>query len=303
MQKIIDAGLIIWPDEMGGGMKRPRYKTYYDPKSLKPKPVSSWIETATVSDKTTAEAEEDLDLTILSTGMNQEGGRLMQQLMGTKVFAYPKPLSLIRSLVRATAKGNDLVMDSFAGTGTTGHAVLEQNAEDEQARRFILIEMEQEICQKITSERLRRIVLGYQYESSGGKKKQVEGLGGGFRYCVLGEPLFDETGQIRSDVRFADLARHVFFTETGEPLPKTTNGKKSPLVGVCNGTAYYLLFNGIMGDKRPNGGNVLTSKLLTDLPPHDGPRIVYGEGCRLSAARLKRERIVFKQIPYGIKVN
>jgi hypothetical protein len=115
--------------------------------------------------------------------------------------------------------------------------------------------------------------------------------------------LFDEHGQVCREVRFADLARHVFFTETGEPLPKATNGKKSPLLGVCRGTAYYLLFNGIMGDKRPDGGNVLTGKLLADLPQHDGPKVILGEGCRLGSARLKRERIIFKQIPYGIKVS
>jgi len=109
-----------------------------------------------------------------------------------------------------------------------------------------------------------------------------------------------ETGSIRPQVTFADLAAHVFFTETGEPIPKRTNGR-TPLLGVCNGTAYYLLFNGILGDKRPDGGNVLTGKVLEKLPAHDGPKVVYGEGCRLGKTRLKRERITFKQVPYEIK--
>jgi hypothetical protein len=98
----------------------------------------------------------------------------------------------------------------------------------------------------------------------------IEGLGGGFRYVTLGEPLFNEDGQLRSEVKFAELAAHLFFTETGEPLPGKVNGKKSPLIGVCRGTAYYLLFNGVLGDKRPDGGNVLTGDLLAELPPHDG---------------------------------
>ncbi|MBA4032353.1 MAG: site-specific DNA-methyltransferase, partial [Planctomyces sp.] len=124
----------------------------------------------------------------------------------------------------------------------------------------------------------------------------------GFRFCTLAEPLFDEVGQIRSHVTFADLAAHLFFTETGEPIPKRATGK-TPLIGICHGIAYYLLFNGVLGDKRLEGGNVLTASLLDALPPHDGPRIIYGESCRLGAARLQRERVAFKQVPYEIKVR
>ena len=106
------------------------------------------------------------------------------------------------------------------------------------------------------------------------------------------------------EVRFADLAAHVFFTETGEPIPKRPSGKQlSPLIGVCNGVAVYLLFNGVLGDKRPDGGNVLTGRILEELHAHDGPKVVYGEGCRLGAARLKREGITFKQVPYEIKTT
>jgi adenine-specific DNA-methyltransferase len=82
-----------------------------------------------------------------------------------------------------------------------------------------------------------------------------------------------------------------------------TAQRPSPLIGTCKGTAYYLLFNGILGDRRADGGNVLTGKVLERLPAHDGPKVVYGEGCRLGAARLKRENIVFKQVPYEVKVS
>ncbi len=103
-------------------------------------------------------------------------------------------------------------------------------------------------------------------------------------------------------MRFADLARHVFFTETGEPQPEGGE-PDSPLIGVHNGTAYFLLFNGILGDKRVNGGNVLTTNLLKSLPPHDGPRVIFGEGCRLGQTRLKQYGVTFRQIPYEVKVN
>lgn len=114
--------------------------------------------------------------------------------------------------------------------------------------------------------------------------------------------MFDERGNTHDSVKFADLAAHVFFTETGQPIPKRSTGK-SPLLGIHNGKAVYLLFNGVLGDKRPDGGNVLTGEVLRELPPYGGLRVVYGEGCRLGRARLKRESIVFKQVPYEIKVS
>jgi site-specific DNA-methyltransferase (adenine-specific)/adenine-specific DNA-methyltransferase len=302
MAKVIADDLVIWPDEAGGRMERPRYKTYFDPHTSKPKPVSSWIETANTNDREIEENENDYEISILTSGMTQEGGKLLQQMLGSKVFAYPKPLSLVRSLIRAATRHDDLILDSFAGTGTTGHAVLDLNQEDEGQRRFLLVEMESDICEKITRVRLRGAVEGYSFLKPKGGETHVEGLGGGFRYCRLGDPVFDETGSIREGVTFGELAAHVYFAETGEPLPKRTGGK-TPLLGVHNGKAIYLLFNGILGDRSFAGGNVLTNPLLKFLPPHDGPRTIFGEGCRLGAARLKREGIVFKQIPYGIKVS
>lgn len=303
MQRIIAGKLVLWPDDFPDRhMERPRFKTYYDPDTEKPKPISSWIETANANDRELAEEENEYEVNILSAGMTQEGGRLLRQILGSKVFAYPKPLSLVRSLIRATTRAQDIVLDSFAGTGTTGHAVLDLNSEDEGRRHFILIEMDSDICPRITAERIKRTVEGYEYTKPKQRNVRVDGLGGGFRYCRLDRPLFNEQGQISAEVKFADLAAHVFFTETGSPIPKRTNGK-SPFLGVAKGTAYYLLFNGILGDKTPDGGNVLTGKVLADLPAHDGPKVIFGEGCRLSDARLKRERITFKQLPYEIKVS
>ncbi|MCL5104571.1 MAG: site-specific DNA-methyltransferase [Armatimonadetes bacterium] len=210
-----------------------------------------------------------------------------------KAFAKPKPVGLITRILELISDKDCLVLDSFAGSGTTGHAIMQLNKEDGGNRRFILVEMEPQISREITAERLRRVIQGYG---------ENEGLGGGFRYCKLGDPLFDEQGHIRSGVRFADLARHVFFTETGEPQADGFD-YGSPLIGVHNGAAYYLLFNGILGDKSVSGGNVLTGALLKTLPPHDGPRVVFGEGCRLGRDRLKRAGVTFKQIPYEVKTN
>ncbi len=195
---------------------------------------------------------------------------------------------------------DSLVLDSFAGSGTTGQAVLAQNKADGGSRRFILVEMEPEVSRGVTAQRLERVSQGYD-QVKGDQEQRVEGLGGGFRFCVLGKPMFDAGGNIAESVSFAELAAHVFFTETGVPIP--ARKVKSPLLGVHEGRAVYLLFNGVMGDKRPQGGNVLTGRVLADLPPHCGPKVVYGEGCRLSGPRLKQEGIVFRQVPYEIKVG
>jgi len=232
---------------------------------------------------------------------NSAGTTLLREMLGGGSFPQPKPVELLVFLLSMIRDKNALVLDSFAGSGTTGHAVLAANKADGGNRRFILVEMEPEICRTVTAQRLTRAIKGYTVKK-GEKNKEVPGLGGGFRYCTLAKPLFDEAGNIRAEVNFADLAAHVYFTETGEPIPKRATAK-TPLIGQCNGTAYYLLFNGVLGDKRADGGNVLTSKVLGKLPPHEGPRIVYGEGCRLGPARLKRENITFKQVPYEIKVS
>jgi len=212
---------------------------------------------------------------------------------GGEVFITPKPTRLLQRILQLATEKDSLVMDSFAGSGTTGHAVLQMNKADNGCRKFILIEMEEQIAREITSGRIKSAIAGYS---------DSPGLGGGFRYCILGEPLFDERGKIREAVKYRDLAHHVYFTETGEPLPKP-NGKRFPLLGVFNGRAIYLLFNGVLGDKSAHGGNVLTVATLHKLPEHSGPRVVYGTACRISAARLKREGVTFKQIPYEIKVS
>jgi adenine-specific DNA-methyltransferase len=209
------------------------------------------------------------------------------------VFITPKPTRLINRIIQIAADKDDIILDSFAGSGTTGHAVLGLNASDGGNRRFILVEMEDNICRNITAQRLTRVSQGY---------KDVPGLGGGFRFCELGEPLFDERGNIRSTVRFADLARHVYFTETGEPLPPQKKAN-SALLGVHQGKGVYLLYNGILKDKTPDGGNVLTTGVLALLPSHSGPKVIYGAACRIGAERLRREQIDFKQLPYKLKVG
>jgi adenine-specific DNA-methyltransferase len=199
-------------------------------------------------------------------------------------FDFPKPTELIEELLSFTVREDDLILDSFAGSGTTGHAVLNLNKLDGGSRRFILVEMDKNIAQNITAQRVERVI----------KKAHTNT---GFRFCELGPTLFDSYGQIRPDVSFLDLARHVYLTESGQPLPADV--KECALLGVSNETAVYLLYNGALRDS----GNVLTPQTLAELPPYDGPKTVYADGCKIGRERLREMNVTFKQIPYQIKVK
>lgn len=237
-------------------------------------------------------------------GTNEDASRELADIFGRemgKVFPYPKPSSLVQFLIRAATHDDRdaLVLDSFAGSGTTAHATLNQNADDGGRRKFILVEMDPDIATGVTAERVKRVSIGM----AGGD--QSTPAGGGFQYCALSsEPLFTAHGHIRSDVAFADLARFVWFAETGGGLavPPAPGGTASPLLGIHDGRAVMLIYNGILGDEALDGGNVLTSSLLDRLPPYDGIRVVYAAACRLGASRLARERIQFRQTPYALDV-
>lgn len=213
------------------------------------------------------------------------------------VFVTPKPSRLIQQIIQLSTDNASTVMDSFSGSGTAAHAVLKQNAADGGNRKFILVEMDEQIARKVTAERVRRVATGYK----NAKGEPVEGLGGGFQYCTLSdEPLFDATGAIREDVRFDQLAEFVWFSETGSGFSGRTD---TPLIGVdTDNRGIYLLYNGILKDRSVGGGNVLTAKVLDILPPHDGPKVIYAAACRLGKKRLADAGIVFKQTPYALGV-
>ncbi|MDP2823933.1 MAG: site-specific DNA-methyltransferase [Sulfuritalea sp.] len=238
-------------------------------------------------------------------GHNHEAAEEIRELLGAQAFATPKPTRLLQRILQIATDRDSLILDSFAGSGSTGHAVLKQNAEDGGNRRFILVEMDAGIARNVTAERVRRVAKGY----TSAKENVIAGLGGGFQFCTLSqEPLFTPEGQIRPDVSFAQLAEFIWFVETGaarphpSPLPEGAGEKLSPLLGVFEGRAIYLLYNGILKDRSAAGGNVLTGPVYDILPRHDGPKVIYAAASRLGAPRLARERIVFKQTPYALGV-
>jgi adenine-specific DNA-methyltransferase len=210
-----------------------------------------------------------------------------------EVFGTPKPEQLIKRIMDVATNADDLILDSFLGSGTTAAVA------HKMGRRYIGIEMG-EHARTHCLPRLQKVVQGEQ----GGISKTVEWQGGGgFRFCTLGEAAFDKHGRISADVRFPTLGAYIWHFETGAPGHQLFD---KPLLGTHNDTAYYLLYNGILGDRRPAGGNVLTHAVLQAIHetfPHVGPKVVYGETSRLGAARLAAEGITFKQIPYDVKMR
>ena len=242
---------------------------------------------------------------IIESIYTQSGTNTIKDIFGDgKKFEFPKPYQLISQFISLSTEGDSIIMDSFAGSGTTGHAVLDLNKQDGGNRKFILIEVDGRVAQEVTAERLRRVIEGYDKPKKNGETEPVAGLGGGFRYCRLGTALFDEFGDVSVEVMFPDLAAHVFFSETGAPIPHRVKLGETYL-GAHQEKAIYLLYCGTnMGAARPSSGNVLTLDALDALTPpeeiFDGVRVVFAEGCTVSPERLESENIIFKQIPYQV---
>lgn len=230
-------------------------------------------------------------------------------IFGKKVFDNSKPLDLIKRLILLSTEPDSIILDSFAGSGTTGHAVLARNSEDGGNRQFILIELKPEIARKITSVRLQRASEGItlenndeqQYEFSTGDINR--GTGGTFAYYHVGET-FSE----KQEIPFSEMAPLLFFKETGTPMAvdiasSLVEGDR-PSYGSCNadekrqraflgsadGVGVYLL----------NSDDILTEELINRLPKHDGSKIIHCGGTQLTEATLKHHGITFRQMPYNL---
>lgn len=219
-------------------------------------------------------------------------------LPNEETFATVKPEQLIQRVLEIATNPGDLVLDSFLGSGTTAAVA------HKMGRRYIGIEMGEHAVTHCAP-RLNKVIEGEQ----GGISEAANWAGGGgFRFYRLGPPVFDEEGHIRSDIRFPVLAAHIWFSETNTPW---TAKRGTPLLGFHDGRAFALLYNGILGDKRVDGGNVLTratlalirEKIAKKDPAFAGPLTVYGEQSRITAPTLDREGVTFKQTPYDVKAR
>ena len=235
-------------------------------------------------------------------GTNEDANKELEKIIGSDKFDYPKPISLVKYLINMVCSENDIVLDSFAGSGTTGHAVLEQNQEDGGNRQCILVELGSKIAREVTSVRLKRVSEGYTYEQKG-RLQHVFGTGGTFSYYHVGET-FSE----KQEIPFSEMAQLLFFKETGTPMSVDTvlslvEGD-GPSYGFCNtderhqraflgsadGVGVYLL----------NSDDILTEDLIDRLPRHDGSKIIHCGGTQLTEATLKQLGITFRQMPYNL---
>lgn len=214
-------------------------------------------------------------------GATSDGSKVLKELFnGEKVFAYPKPVELIKKLIEiGTSSDEDIILDSFAGSGTTGHAVLDLNM-DGGARRFIMVEMEDKVAKDITAERVKRAIKKYDYKD-------------GFEYCELDRPLFNEHGQIEDSCDFKQFATYIYFTETQTNIdPNKISGN---FIGEHGDSEYYLLYKG-------NLKNDLDKSAINIISNTDKKKVVYADRCLLDESELARYNIIFKQIPYEVKV-
>lgn len=240
---------------------------------------------------------------ISNAGQNRQAKALLNEMLGTSHdFETPKPVGLIRRIAEMIVEPGDFVLDSFSGSGTTAHAVLAMNADSGLGLKFITVELDGHIAKSVAVPRIAKAISGYDKVTA--PEEHVEGLGGGFRYCILGRPLFDEWGTVTEGVTYADLAAFVFFSETGSPIPTKADGTTT-LLGSFGDRAVHLLWNAeSVGVASDDAGNVLTPETFAKLPrvsaEFSGPVVVYAEGCTVTPERLAAAGVTFKQIPYQV---
>lgn len=178
----------------------------------------------------------------------------------------------------------DTILDSFAGSGTTAHAVLNLNKSDGGNRKFILVEMEN-YAETITAERVRRVMNGYA---------NVEGTGGSFDYYELGQPIFKEDNNLNEEVDEDKIRAYIYYTETQQHLTRKRNKESKYLLDTYNQTGYYFYYE-------PQSLTTLNLDHLAIITEKAEQYIVYADMCTLSQEELSAYHIIFKKIPRDIK--
>ena len=220
------------------------------------------------------------------TGHTDEAKKEMLAIFnGKATFDTPKPRRLLEYVLTIAGDQNTLILDSFAGSGTTAHAVLNMNKADGGHRKFILVEM-MDYADSITAERVKRVIQGY-----GEGKKAVEGTGGSFSFYDLGKPLL--IGDcLNESVGPEKIREYVWFMETQAPYASAT--RENPYyLGTCNDTGYYFYYE-------PEQVTVLDYPFLSTITEKSGNTVIYADRCSIGADKLAQMGIVFKKIPRDI---
>lgn len=200
-------------------------------------------------------------------------------------FTTPKPHELIEQIIRISTDENDIILDSFAGSGTTAHAVLNMNKADGGNRKFILIEM-MDYADSITAERVKRVIDGY-----GEGKSAVKGTGGGFAYYELGEPMLIGEN-LNEAVGTEKIREYIWYTETKSPYAPDV-GDEPYYLGEHGNTGYYFYYE-------PGRVTVLDRAFLSTISKKADEYVIYADRCVLSDERLLEFGITFKKISRDI---
>ena len=209
----------------------------------------------------------------------------MRKLFPEAQFDFPKSVKLIQTLIEQLTSDGDIVLDSFAGSGTTAHAVLNMNKADSGHRKFILVEME-DYADSITAERVRRVIRGY-----GEGKNAVDGTGGSFSYYELGDPLL--IGENLNEAVEPEIIReYIWFMETKTPYTPAA-GENLYYLGQHNDTGYYFYYE-------PQRITVLDYDFLATVTEKAGGTVIYADRCSISDDKLSQMGTVFKKIPRDI---
>lgn len=220
------------------------------------------------------------------TGHTDEASRLLKDMFGGKaIFDTPKPPRLIERILHIDTDKDSLILDSFAGSGTTAHAVLNMNKEDGGNRKFILVEMG-DYADSITAERVRRVINGY-----GEGNKVVEGTGGDFSYYELSEPLFNGD-VLNENVSTREIRKYVYYMDTKQRLDEPHEDEPY-FMGEYMDTAYYFCYE-------KGGLTTLNRELLHTIKTRAEGYVIYADLCTLSEAELEKWHITFKKIPRDI---
>ena len=213
----------------------------------------------------------------------QQGTYDLKDVFPDVKFTFPKPPRLIETLIELFSDPDSIILDSFAGSGTTAHAVLNLNKQDGGNRKFILVEME-DYAETITAERVRRVINGYA---------DKEGTGGSFDYYELGQPLFDENGDLNEAVAIEKIRNYIFYSETKTPLKPAENKDNIYFLNLFNDTAYYFYYE-------PEGLTSLNHEFLSTIRTKAGQYVIYADNCLLTKDFLTKRNTIFKKIPRDI---
>jgi len=230
-------------------------------------------------------------------GHTDEARKELKEIFSDKAspFENPKPTRLIKRILRLATDKDSIVLDSFAGSGTTAHAVLALNKEDKGNRKFILVEME-DYADKITAERVRRVIKGVKNARD---KDLQKGLGGSFSYFELGKPIDTERILKGKDLpSFAEMARYIFYTATGEEFNEKKVNEKTGFIGESREYQVYLLYRPVMDYLKSTALTLERAESLGKFVAKK--RLVFAPAKYLDQEHLERLHIDFAQLPFEI---